>query len=280
MVLESTEAKAPPAPRSRRPMRRIGLKVTVFVAAALVWELAARLANSLFFPPLSEVLVRAQSIWFSGPPRQLFVTEGFLDVVIPSMQRLIPSLIIGILVGIGLGLLIGLIRPFSDTVYPLVHFIRAIPPTVKLPLFIILFGLSDTMNIWLIVFAIAAPLTINVVDGVRSTEPVLLDSARVFRISRGRTVFSLVLPSAAPRIFAGLRLSTMLALIVLVISEMLASSNGLGYFLLYAQRQFHLTDMWAGVLLIGLIGYLLSVLVDIAENSILAWHRAVKAGSR
>lgn len=260
--------------------RRIGIRIAVVVVAALIWEAIARLTGTLFFPPLSAILVRAHEMWFSGPPAQLFVTDAFLGVLLPSLQRLLPALVIAIVAGIAIGLAIGLVGWVSDLLYPLVHFIRSIPPSAKLPLFIILLGISNEMKIWLIVVTVALPLVINVVDGVRSTEPILLDGTRIFGISRTRTVFSVVLPSALPKIFAGLRLTTMIALIVLVLEEMLASSDGIGFFLLYSQRQFRLLDMWTAVLLISVLGYLLSTLVDFAEHRMLTWHRNARAGAR
>lgn len=265
---------------ARASMQRVGIRIVVVVVAALVWEFAARIAGSVFFPPLSQVLLRARQQWFSGPPSQLFVTADFLSVVVPSMQRLLPGLVLAIVLGLVIGLAIGLVGWVSDLLYPLVHFIRSIPASAKLPLFIVLLGITYEMKLWLIVVAVALPIVVNVVDGVRSTEPTLLDTAKIFKIPMVRTIFDIVLPAAMPKIFASLRLATAIALIVLVLEEMLASSDGIGFYLLYSQRQFRLDDMWAAVLLIGVIGYLLSLVLDLVERRVLLWHTRSRAGTR
>lgn len=264
----------------RRTLQRIAIRFSVVIAAALIWEITARISGSVFFPPLSSVLVRAQQKWFSGPPSQLFMTQDFLDVIVPSMQRLIPGLVLAIIFGLVLGFSIGLVGWVSDLLYPLVHFIRSIPASAKVPLFIILLGITYEMKLWLIVVAVALPIVVNVVDGVRSTEPTLLDSAKIFRVPPHRTILHIVLPSAMPKIFASLRLATAIGLVVLVLEEMLASSDGIGFYLLYSQRQFRLDDMWAAVILIGLIGYLLSLLLDFAERRLLRWHTQARAGAQ
>lgn len=85
------------------------------------------------------------------------------------------------------------------------------------------------------------------------------------------------MPAAAPRIFAGMRIALSIAIVVMVLSEMVAATNGLGYSILFAQRTFRMTDMWAGIILLGAIGYLLNLALSLVENRVLAWHRNSKA---
>ena len=88
----------------------------------------------------------------------------------------------------------------------------------------------------------------------------------------------MVIPAAAPQIAVGLRASLSIALILMVISEMVASTNGLGYFVLQAQRTFRLDDMWAGILMLGIVGFSLNALFVAAERRVLVWHRGMRAG--
>jgi ABC-type nitrate/sulfonate/bicarbonate transport system permease component len=99
-----------------------------------------------------------------------------------------------------------------------------------------------------------------------------VDTARVFRVSRTRWLFAVVLPSASPKIFAGLRISLSLSLILMVISEQVGASNGLGRSLVDAQRAFSLRDMWAVIVLLGVLGYLLNSLLLWLERRALRWH--------
>jgi ABC-type nitrate/sulfonate/bicarbonate transport system permease component len=105
-----------------------------------------------------------------------------------------------------------------------------------------------------------------------------LDTARVFGISRRRMLRSVILPATLPRIFAGLRISSALALIVMVVSEMTAATSGVGYSLTYAQQAFSYQDMWAYILLLGVIGWLLNVIIKVPERLLLKWQQASERG--
>ena len=88
-----------------------------------------------------------------------------------------------------------------------------------------------------------------------------------------------MLPAASPQIFAGMRTSLSLALILMVISEMVASTNGIGFFVLQSQRSFAIPEMWAGILLLGLLGYALNLIFMLVERRVLAWHRGARASA-
>jgi ABC-type nitrate/sulfonate/bicarbonate transport system permease component len=109
-------------------------------------------------------------------------------------------------------------------------------------------------------------------SGVRSVDPIQLQTARTFGVTGRRLLTQVVLPAASPYIFTGMRVSLAVALIVMVISEMVAASSGIGYFILSAQRGFKIRDMFAGVLTLALLGYALNRLFLAIENRVLAWH--------
>jgi ABC-type nitrate/sulfonate/bicarbonate transport system permease component len=114
---------------------------------------------------------------------------------------------------------------------------------------------------------------------VSGVDPTLVDTGRVYRIPASDRLRHVVLPAAAPQIFAGMRTSLSLALILMVISEMVASSNGIGYFVLQSQRSFAIPEMWSGIILLGLLGYLFNAVFLLVERRTLAWHRGARAGS-
>src|SRR5262249_27163537 len=116
------------------------------------------------------------------------------------------------------------------------------------------------------------PVLLNTYSGVRSVDPIQLQTARTFGVSGRKLLTQIVLPASSPYIFTGMRVSLAVALIVMVISEMVAASSGIGYFILSAQRGFKVRDMFAGVLTLALIGYVLNRLFLLIQDRVLAWH--------
>jgi ABC-type nitrate/sulfonate/bicarbonate transport system permease component len=116
-------------------------------------------------------------------------------------------------------------------------------------------------------------------DGVRGIDPTLIDTARSFRVPRAELIRRVVLPAALPQIMAGMRNSLALAVIMMVLSEYFAATSGVGYVLLISKNTFQLGPMWAAILLIGLLGYLLNALFLLVERRVLAWHRGWRAAS-
>ena len=110
-------------------------------------------------------------------------------------------------------------------------------------------------------------------------EPLLRDTGRAYRVSARVQLLRIVLPAAAPRIFAGLRVSLSIAVILMVISELVATVNGVGFELVQAQRSFRTLDVWAIIVLLGIIGYLLNAILGLVESRMLAWHRGATRAS-
>jgi ABC-type nitrate/sulfonate/bicarbonate transport system permease component len=246
------------------------------IALIIVWEFAARKAGSIFFPPPSEILHRAASLWLSGPPHQLFLSDSVFQDVLPSIFRLLGGWAFAVLIGIPLGILIGRSRNLSDLVNPSLQFLRAIPGPALIPIFIILLGTESTMRVTLIAFGSVWPILLNTIEGTRTVDPVQIDTARAFRIPRHARLWRIVLPAAIPKIFAGMRVSLALAVILMVVSELVASTSGIGYRIQNAQIMFLLTDMWCGIILLALIGYTVNLLFLKFERRVLAWHRGAR----
>lgn len=265
--------------RARKEKRRRQLnKVVVLVGFFLAWEIAARTANVMFFPPVSAIAMRAQDLWLSGPVSSLFLTPAAIRDIGISLYRTLVGLALGSLLGIALGILIGFAPRIGAYIEPQIHFMRGIPKTALLPMFVIFLGIDDAMKIGLIVVALFSYVAINTIDGVRSVVPLQLECCRVYGISRMRQIFSVVLPSAAPSIFASLRFGLAVALAVMVVAEMYVANSGLGYFTVLSQRTFRIIDMWAGVLALGILGNLLSIALSLMEARVLRWHRGMQGG--
>jgi ABC-type nitrate/sulfonate/bicarbonate transport system permease component len=143
----------------------------------------------------------------------------------------------------------------------------------------LLLGTESTMRIVLIAFGSVWPVLLNTIEGTRTVDPLQIDTASAFRLPRGARLLRIVLPAAMPKIFAGIRVSLSLAVILMVVSELVASTNGIGYRILNAQIMFLLTDMWCGIVLLAVIGYTLNALFLKVEDHVLSWHRGARGRS-
>ena len=258
-------AEAKPARRRTPLWKTRWLGVALIVVLLLLWEAAAATGTmpSLSFPRMSEILAAWWRLMISGElPRELG----------DSLWRMFAGYFIGILLGVFLGLLMGYFRFFYNLLEPITEVLRPIPSPAYLPIVILFLGIDDEMKIFMIAFASLFPVLINTYSGVRSVDPIQLHTARTFGVTGRKLIWQIVLPAASPYIFTGMRVSLAVALIVMVISEMVAASSGIGYFILSAQRGFQIREMFAGVLTLAVVGYVLNRLFVAIENRVLAWH--------
>jgi ABC-type nitrate/sulfonate/bicarbonate transport system permease component len=244
--------------------------VTPLVLLAILWVWTAN-AQSYYFPPLADVLQAFADTW---------VFERFTQDVVPSLTRLGIGYAIAVVVGISVGVVLGQRPALRRMATPIIEFLRAIPAPALIPFAILVLGVENDSKIFLIAVVCVFPILLNTMDGVAGVEPTLLDTTSVYRIGPLDRLRYVVLPAAAPQIFAGMRTSLSLSLILMVISEMVASTNGIGYFILQAQRSFAITEMWSGILLLGVLGYGLNAIFTVVERKILAWHIGARAGAR
>jgi len=212
--------------------------------------------------------------------RQVWIGPAFADDVLPSLYRLGLGIVASIVLGVAAGVTIGRFRRLRETLEPLLEFFRAIPPPVLIPVAMLLLGITDTMKVVVIVAGAVWPVLLNTIEGVRSTDSVMTETARSFAITRAERLRYLVLPAASPRIMAGVRQTLSVALILMVISEMFASSSGLGYRITYFQRNYLIAEMWSGIVLLGLIGVLLAAVFSIVEKRVLRWYHGIKEVER
>jgi ABC-type nitrate/sulfonate/bicarbonate transport system permease component len=251
----------------------LALRLTVIASFGIVWQIVTTLWETVYFPPPTEILADVYETWLTGPASHLFLSDAVFEDIVPSLVRLLSGWLIAVFAGVLLGYAIGRVRAVGDFLDPIVQFARAIPPPALIPLSIVLLGIGDAMKVALIAFGVVWPILLNTIDGVRSVEPQQLETARVFHLSRIRQITRIILPAASPKIFAGLRISLSIAVILMVVSEMVAATEGIGFFVLQAQRSFRILDMWAGILLLGVLGYGLNAALLGVEARVLRWHR-------
>jgi ABC-type nitrate/sulfonate/bicarbonate transport system permease component len=248
----------------------IGIEIVVPVLVlAILWFWSAG-SDVFYFPPLKDVLTTFKDTW-------LFDRVG--SDVVPSLVRLFIGYFIAVAVGVGGGIALGLSPMLRKATDPIVEFLRAVPAPALLPFALLVLGVGNDSKIFVIAFVCVWPVLLNAVDGVAGVDPTLVDTGRVYRIPARDRLRHVVLPAAAPQIFAGMRTSLSLALILMVISEMVASSNGIGYFVLQSQRSFAIPEMWSGIILLGILGYAFNAVFLLLERRALAWHRGARAAS-
>ena len=246
-----------------RVLRRIVMALALPLLLVGLWYVLSKDSTNFFVPKPLELARTFADTWI-GP--------RFVDDVLPSVARLLVGVTVAIALGIALGLLIGSNRTLRALTEPVLEFLRAIPPPVAVPILMLLLGVNDTMKVLVIVSGCIWPVLLNTVEGVRAVDDVLSDTCRVYRIGGATRVVRLVVPSASPQIFAGVRQALSLGLILMVISEMFASSAGLGFTIVQFQRSFAVTEMWSGIAMLGLLGILLSVLYQVVSRRVLAWY--------
>jgi ABC-type nitrate/sulfonate/bicarbonate transport system permease component len=138
--------------------------------------------------------------------------------------------------------------------------------------FLFVFNIGTPMELAAIIFGCLWPVLINSIDGARHVPPGYLDTARAFRVPPAQRLARIILPSAAPQILAGLRLSLGLALVMMIISEFVGSTDGVGRELLQAQSLFDVQTMWAVIAFLGLVGIAANALFAVLERRVLGWR--------
>lgn len=251
-----------------KTVKLVLLRAWLPVAIIVTWWIASADSTSLYFPPLSEILSTVASDWF-GPL--------FLQHLVPSIGKFVAGFLIAITLGVIIGLLIGLSPLARAIADPLVQFLRSLPPPTILPIGILLFGIGPSMNIFVIVFGAIWATLLNTADGVRGVDLQVRDTAKSFRLTRFQRIRYVVLPAAGPQIFAGMRTSLQISIILIVVSEMVGATSGIGYSVLKSQQTFKIVDTWAATIVLGILGYLATLLFLQVERRVLAWQAGMRA---
>ena len=222
------------------------------------------------------------NFFFPAPPilfetfGQVWSGERIASDVLPSLGRLFSGVTAAIGLGITAGLLIGSIKWLRALLEPTLEFFRAVPPPVLVPVLMLLMGITDSMKVVVIISGCIWPVLLNTIEGVRAVDGVLSDSARTYGLRGWARIRYLVLPSASPQIMAGVRQCLSIGLILMVISEMFASSSGLGFTIVQFQRSFAIPEMWSGIVVLGLIGVAMSFIFQWTERRVLRWYHGQK----
>lgn len=267
--------------RRRGRLRQLGGSVAslwLVGVGLVVWELAARANKTLYFPPLSQVLSTFKDMWLTTDWHSAFFSDLFYKAVMPSLGRLARGWALAVVVGIIGGFIIGRSPTAARLYRPVIRFWMAVPKVVLLPIGVQIFGISNSMNVFLIFVGTVWLILINTADGVAGVDRAWILSARSMQLSRRTFLLRVLLPAASPQIFAGLRVSIGIGLILMIVSELFATTEGLGYQVATYQATFDYREMWSAFLLIALLGVLLNIIFGILEKRVLRWQRRSDLG--
>jgi len=252
---------------AKRIVTLLGLPV---VLVAGWWFLSAG-STDFYRPSLERIVIAFGETWFS---------DRLVADVLPSVARLTVGYLIALVAGIALGMVIGASPWLRALCEPVLEFLRAIPPPVLVPIIMLVAGIGNTTKVIVIVSGCVWPVLLNTVEGVRGVDEVLADTCRSYRITGVNRLRHLVLRAASPQIVTGARQALSVGIILMVISELVAANSGLGFTIMGFQRGFQIPEMWSGVLLLGLIGVLLSLLFTLAERRAMAWYHGIRSSQR
>lgn len=242
--------------------RFIGL-LTPLVLLGL-WEVAARmgLIDARFFPPPSSIVHTFGALVASG---ELWTN------LLASLRRLFLGMLLGGVPALFLGLAMGISKPLRAAIDPLISATYPIPKSAILPLVLLIFGLGEMSKVVMVALGAFYPILINTVMGVANIDKIYLDVGHNYRASRWQVFRTIALPGALPSIMAGVKLAMGMGLILIAISEMVAASDGIGYMIWNAWQVLTVDTMYVGLLVIALLGFVFSVILDEIERMLIPW---------
>jgi NitT/TauT family transport system permease protein len=249
-------------------VKQVARALVAPVVVLALWELAVRfkLVSPAVLPPPSQVFAKWVEYAATGElPRDAGA----------SLLRVGVGFAIGTGLALPLGLLMGTSDRLHDFLNPLVQIVRPIPPIAFIPLAILWFGLGNPPAFFLISLGAFFPVLVNTIAGVRNVDAIYLRAAQNLG-ARGSTLFTrVILPAALPHILTGARVAVGVAFIVVIVAEMIAVNNGLGYRITEAREYFWSDKIIAGMLSIGLIGLAIDTLMARLNRRLLRWHRGL-----
>jgi ABC-type nitrate/sulfonate/bicarbonate transport system permease component len=240
--------------------------IGVGLAMIAVWQFIAwkKLVSPVFLPGP----VQTWRALFDG------FSQGQLgEQTLETLQRMVLGWVLASLLGMGLGALIGSSRAARNYLGPTLEFMRPLPASAMLPVGIAFFGLTKSMVIGVIAFGSIWPMLLATIHGFAAVEPRLVEVGRMYHLSRIEFVLKVAFPNAMPDILAAMRLGLITALILSVVGEILAFQGGLGSHILEASRAYQSPDLFAGVIVLGLIGLVSNLLLSVLEDTLLRWRR-------
>jgi sulfonate transport system permease protein len=200
----------------------------------------------------------------------------FAKNVVASLKRVIEGYLIGAILGFVIGTLIGIYKNVNRALLAVIGILRPIPPIALIPFFILWLGIGETAKITVIAIGSFWPVLLNTMQGISDTDRKLLEVANVFGKNKLVVFFKIILPSAVPAIFTGLRLGISQAWTCVVTAEMIAASAGVGFMIQYARELAQPDLLLLGIITIGIIGIIIDAVMIFLQKKIVYWKTTEK----
>jgi NitT/TauT family transport system permease protein len=241
-----------------------------FGAILLFWEATSRAAPKLqlYVPAISQIL------WALG---QLLLSGAIARHLGVTLARFLEGYLLAATMAVSLGIVLGYFRSLHSWLEMLIEFLRPMPSVAIIPVAILILGIGDSMIVAVTVYASMWPILINTIDGVRHIESTLIDTGRTFGLSGRRILWQIILPGASSYIVTGLRIGLSIALILVTTAEMIVGSKGLGFFILDEERSMNSGNMYAGIILVAVVGYALNRGFLTLEAKAMKWQHGMIA---
>jgi ABC-type nitrate/sulfonate/bicarbonate transport system permease component len=229
-----------------------------------IWWVASDNSKNIYYPPLHDILIGFWSTWFFA---------HWMSDAMPTVYAVLLGYSITMVLGLTIGIVLGLMPGVNEFFRPMVDFFRTTPTSASVPLLIVIVGVNIYLKIAVVMMAAMWVVIMNTSEGFAGIDATVRDTCKSYRISRVQRLFRVYLPAASPQILTGMRVALFQSIILTIVSEMLASSAGIGTFIRKAQWSFQIVDMWSGIFMVAFISFTLVRLFQLFEYKILAWHR-------
>jgi ABC-type nitrate/sulfonate/bicarbonate transport system permease component len=256
-----------PRNRTRSHILRGAVGWIVLLGLILGWQVIATVSPTASVASFSQGVSALFDI-LTGP--------ALTADVLPSIARVLVGFAIAGVCGVVVGLVLGSLPALDPWVLPAISFFRSIPPALIIPVAMVVLGLGPQLVVTVIAFGAFWPVLLNTFDGARRIEPLYRDVASVARTDRTTLLVRVILPACLSPILAGLRIALSVSIIVMVVAEILASTDGLGFLMSYAQQTFDVPTTYGAVILLALLGWALDTAFVAVENRALRWHPAFR----
>lgn len=247
---------------------RSAISIASVVTVIVVWQLAGQFkwVDPLLLPPPSEVVRTAVDLMVHG-----YQQVPLWQNILISIARAVFAFAASILIGVPLGLLMGMSPPFSAMLDPFVQFLRPLPKIALIPLTVVWFGIGEGSKFFLIFISSFLSIVVGAAAAVQGVSSARLRAAQVLGASRIQIFRHVVLPNTLPELFTSVRLSLGIGWTSLIAAELVASNSGLGWMVMNAGDYLRTDVVIVGIVLLGLIGYLLDVLLVLAQRRFVPW---------
>lgn len=234
------------------------------IGILIIWEAVCLIEvfSSLYLPAPSAILTVG---W------NMLISSEIHGNVLASLYRIAVGYAIGAFLGVVIGLILGFFRWIDAMLTPVVYSILPIPKVALLPLFIMWLGIGETPKVTLLAIGVFFPVVINTYAGVKNVDPSLIKAAVTFGSKHFSVIRKVILPGSLPTIFAGLKMSAAISLLLLVTSEMIAAKSGIGAMILQYGNLMLTTNLMVGVMILSLLGLAFNRSLEWLERKLLPW---------